>query len=82
MWHYFPSKPQQLSQHCRETQYDSKHMLLMMSLLHLFNAQIDNKYRLKKGYCTTYLIMQTKRKGMQAEGIIMHEAKERVYGLK
>jgi hypothetical protein len=39
----------------------------MMSLRHLFNAQIDNKYRLKKGYYTTYLIMQTKRKGMQAE---------------
>jgi hypothetical protein len=39
----------------------------MMSLPHLFNAQIDTKYRLKKGYYTTYLIMQSKRKGMQAE---------------
>jgi len=53
-----------------------------MSLPHLFNAQIDKKYRLEKGYCITYLIMQTKRKGMQAEGIIMHKPKEKVYGLK
>jgi len=65
---------------------DSKQVLLMISLPHLFNAQIANKSQQIQAeqMVLSHLFnnAQTQRKDMQAKEIIMHKSKERLYGLK
>jgi len=53
----FPKHTRQLSQYYKETNVTAN-KISMMPLLHLFNAPIKNKYRLKKKYWPTHLIMQ------------------------
>jgi hypothetical protein len=65
--------------------YD-KQVLLMISLPHLFNAQIVNKSQQIQAeqMVLSHLFnnAQTQRKDMQAKETIMHKSKERIYGLK
>jgi bifunctional DNase/RNase len=65
---------------------DSKQVLLMILLPHLFNAQIVNKSQQIQAeqIVLSHLFnnAQTQRKDMQVKQIIMHKSKERIYGLK